>query len=272
MQLRTPRLLKSRLLDRFTGTVILSLLVIGLGVRLLSSQTLLKDNINLLMATQYVFSYQNVPDKSPFITACYASTDENITFLTSMYETGQACASLSFSRAACLAGGRARAEQWFDQARQSCDRQELLLAWGGLLAWTSGDRQEALDQWHSLPRGGAQYLAYLVDQVPSEDVTARRYLLEKGLLPQAHELGPAQIQKYYTLLASIYRQEGNWPQMASLYEEAVGLAPANAVLWIRLGDARRLTGDLVEARKAYETALGLGLSLSLPNNRWRTGL
>lgn len=52
--------------------------------------------------------------------------------------------------------------------------------------------------------------------------------------------------------------QGNWKAAVAGYEEAVKAAPSDALLWQRVGEARRETGDVAGAMAAFEKALALG--------------
>ncbi|OJT18861.1 hypothetical protein BO221_39810 [Archangium sp. Cb G35] len=51
---------------------------------------------------------------------------------------------------------------------------------------------------------------------------------------------------------------GDWKAAVVGYEEAVKSAPLDALVWQRVGEARRETGDAAGARAAFERALALG--------------
>jgi len=238
----------------------MSVLVLISLVIMVESAPELQKNIRLLTTVHQLTKL--VPSNDNFLSAfCDPSSSGDIQ-VNSVQKRGFSsiewgCSTLLQSKVACASGDLAEAQKWYEVAKRSCIRTDLIYEWQGQLAWAEGKHEQAINIWFKLPNT----IRYLAGQAffhsNQGDNEVSRLILEALLPEYASELETYQIRRAYDILDQGYMNEGDIKNSLRVRKEMVDIDPGRVSNWIKLGDALYKNGDLEQSLKVLYYTLAL---------------
>jgi tetratricopeptide (TPR) repeat protein len=214
------------------------------------------DNAKTIYLTNDLLGSGDPQLTATFVTSCRLDESADLGNIAIGGQLDNGCHALASSKLACANGDFGEALDFYRLAENRCSREALLSEWGGQLTWAGGHHTEAIARWKQLP-SSELYAVQLLDLVDRQDRETRRLLLEELVLPGVYKLSKPLIQKVSVQLGVIYAQEDSWSMALALFQDSVKLAPERPVLWVRLGQAYRQTGQYDASMEALQKAIAL---------------